>query len=403
MYRSSMATSMRLTVPLFEPAFGAAEVEAVTAPVREGWITMGPRTEEFETHFAAATGARHVVAVNSCTAALHLALVACRIGPGDEVLCPTLTFVATANAIRYVGATPIFCESAGPSNLNIDPDDVETKLTPRTRAVIAVHYAGYPADLPRLKALCDDRGLSLVEDAAHACISDLGGRACGTWGRLGCFSFFANKNITCGEGGAICTDDDELAVRLRLLRAHGMTTSTLDRHRGLAHSYDVVDLGYNYRLDEIRAGLVQAQLARLGDFAAQRRRLVDRYRQDLAPTSLEIPDFDWPRLSSPGDRLTPHIFPVLLPAGLDRRQIISELRSLGIQTSIHYPPVHRFQSFMAAGSRETLPRTEALAERELTLPLFPSMSDEQLIYVCTQLRSIIERHGQSVTNNLIQS
>jgi dTDP-4-amino-4,6-dideoxygalactose transaminase len=380
---------MDLKVPLFETTFGTEEEEAVRAPVRDGWLTMGTRTEEFEQVFAQATGARHVIAVNSCTAALHLALVACGVGPGDEVLCPTLTFVATANAARYIGARVVFCESVGVNNLLIDPDDVAARITPRTRALMVVHFAGYPADLPRLTALCRQHNLALIEDAAHACITDLQGQACGTWGDCGCFSFFSNKNITCGEGGALTTQDDRLAERLRLLRAHGMTTSTLDRHQGRAHTYDVVDIGYNYRLDEIRSNLLLAQMNRLDGFMEQRRRHVLTYRELLADGPVTVPDFDWARLSRPSDRLAPHIFPVVLPPGTDRGRVMDTMRARGVQTSVHYPPMHKFRSFRESHPGLSLPRTEDLAARELTLPLFPSMTREQIRLVCTSLREAL--------------
>ena len=379
-----------LTVPLFDTQFGTAELDAVAGPLRDGWLTMGPRTEEFEREFAAAIGARHVVAVSNCTAALHLSLLAHSIGPSDEVLCPTLTFVATANAIRYVGARVVFCESCGPANLNIDPVDVEAKITPRTRAVIVVHFAGYPADMPRLMEICKRHNLVLIEDVAHACISTLQKRACGTWGECGCFSFFSNKNITCGEGGAITTNDDEVAKKLRLLRSHGMTTTTIDRHKGHAFTYDVVETGYNYRLDEMRSSLLLSQLSHLDDYLEKRQAHVEAYRDLLADVPVAIPDFDWSQLANPTDRVAHHIFPVLLPEDCDRGFVMQALRDRGVQTSIHYPPIHKFQSFSSQQSDVDLPRTDQLAARELTLPLFPLLSEEQIRHVATSLSAALQ-------------
>jgi dTDP-4-amino-4,6-dideoxygalactose transaminase len=375
---------MNWRVPLFDPDFGPAELEAVQAPVREGWLPMGRYTERLEASLCELTGAAHAVAVSNCTAALHLSLLGCGLGPGDEVICPTLTFVATANAVRYVGATPVFCESVGPHNLNLDPADVRARVTPRTRAILAVHYAAYPADMPALLAVAREHGLVVIEDCAHALVSRLLGRACGTWGHCGCFSFFSNKNVTCGEGGAITTQDPDLAARLRRLRSHGMTSMTLDRHQGRAYSYDVVDLGYNFRLDEIRSSLLLAQLRRLADFLEARRRHVGLYRECLAGTEVVVPDFDWAALARPGDSVGHHIMPVLLPAGVDRLGVMARLRERGVQSSIHYPPMHQFTSFRSsAGS--SLPRTEALASRQLTLPLYPSMTEGQVRYVCQGL------------------
>jgi len=352
---------------------------------------MGRYTEQLEQALCSLTGAGHAIAVSNCTAAMHLSLLACGIGPGDEVLCPTLTFVATANVIRYVGAAPVFCDSVGPGNLNIDPEDVRAKLTPRSRALMVVHYAGYPADMPSLTALAREHDLVVIEDCAHALISRLHGRVCGTWGRCGCFSFFSNKNVTCGEGGAIITDDAGLAARLKRLRSHGMTTMTLDRHEGRAYSYDVVDLGYNFRLDEIRSSLLLAQLGRLDDFLEARARHVDCYKNCLQSTPITVPDFDWPRLSRPGDSVAYHIMAVLLPAGVDRLKIMAELRERGVQSSIHYPPIHQFSSFVEYRERYHLERTEAIAGRELTLPLYPSMSEDQVRYVCSCLVDAVTR------------
>jgi dTDP-4-amino-4,6-dideoxygalactose transaminase len=386
---------MNWQVPLFEPDFGAAELEAVQAPVREGWLTMGGYTEKLENALCELTGSAHAIAVTNCTAALHLSLLACGIGPGDEVICPTLTFVATANAVRYVGATPIFCESVGPNNLNLDPEDVRAKLTPRTRAVLVVHFAGYPADMPRILAIAKQHNLVVIEDCAHSLVSRLHGRACGAWGLCGCFSFFSNKNITCGEGGAITTQDPELAARLKLLRSHGMTTMTLDRHLGRAYSYDVVDVGYNFRLDEIRSSLLLAQLQRLDDFLEARRAHVELYRTSLHGIGVTIPDFDWGKVSRHGDSVGYHIMPVLLPVGVDRLHVMAALREQGVQSSIHYPPIHQFSSFRESAVPATLPRTEALAARELTLPLYPSMTAAQIRHVCESLTKALETSAKN--------
>ncbi len=372
-----------LLVPLFDVRLDEADMRAAMAPLQDGWLTLGPRTAQFEEAFASALGARHVVAVSSGTAALHLALAGLGIGPGDEVICPALTFVATVAAVRHVGATPVLCDIVGPDDLNLDPEDVAARITPRTRAVLAVHYAGYPADLPRLAALCEQHGLLLVEDSAHSLISHKDGRACGTWGAAGCFSFFTNKNMTCGEGGAIATDDDLFASRARLLRSHGMTSSTLERHHSLADSYDVVGLGFNYRIDEVRSSLLLAQLARLDGFLAQRDTRVARYRDRLWGSSVGVPDFGLAE-EAPGDRVAHHIFPIVLPAGTRRSQVRARLRMAGIQTSIHYPPIHRLTAHADLGPQE-LPQLDAVAERLLTLPLFPGLTDEQVDLVCGEL------------------
>jgi len=377
---------MKWRVPLFEPDFGELELAAVAQPLRDQWITMGETTARLEGAFAKACGAKHAIAINNCTAALHLAMIGAGVGPGDEVIVPTLTFVATANAVRYVGAQPVFCDSACTDNLNIDIEQIESRITSRTKAVIAVHYAGFPVNMPRLLEIAAKHGLLVVEDCAHALFSTLHGRACGTWGLVGCFSFFGNKNMTCGEGGMITTENDELAARLKNLRSHGMTTVTLDRFLGRAFSYDVVAHGYNYRMEDLRSAVALAQLSRLDGFLHERQRIRDAYCSFLADTSVVVPGFDWEAIRHPGDRVGHHIMPVLLPEGTDRAKVTAALREQGVQSSMHYPPVHRFSAFAAhSDAAVRLERTEALAERELTLPMYPTMSNEQVEIVCSSL------------------
>jgi len=250
-------------IPLADVDLGPEEEAAVLDVLRRGWLSMGEVTAAFEAEFAALTGARHALAVTNCTAALHLAGLALGWGPGDEVIVPSLTFVATANAVRYTGATPVFADITGESDFSLSAQDAAERITPRTKAIIVVHYAGHAADMGAILALAERHGLAVVEDVAHAPGADLDGRALGTWGNIGCFSFFANKNMTTGEGGMVTTDDDELAARLRLLRSHGMTSLTWDRHKGHAWSYDVVAPGYNYRIDEVRAAIGRVQLAKV--------------------------------------------------------------------------------------------------------------------------------------------
>lgn len=377
-------------VPLYDLQASALDMAAVCAPLERGWLTMGPEVDRFEKAFAERLGVAHVVAVANGTAALHASLLALGIGHGDEVICPSLTFVATVNAVRYVGAEVVFCDIPGPQDLNLDPQDVERRITKRTRAVIAVHYAGYPADLPRLERLCSRHGLLLIEDAAHACVSILGGRSCGSWGMCGCFSFFSNKNITCGEGGAIATNDRAIASSLRLLRSHGMTSTTVERREGRALDYDVVELGYNYRLDEIRASLLLSQLDRLEDFLSRREHAVGRYKELLGDLPVTLPEFDWAHRSSRGDRVAHHIFPVILPANVDRMRVQRKMREMGVETSVHYPPAHRLATFVTEGRTLTLPNTEAAAARQLTLPLFPSLTAAQQERVRDSLEVALE-------------
>jgi dTDP-4-amino-4,6-dideoxygalactose transaminase len=361
-------------VPLADVVVEDELVEAVLEVVRSGWWSMGPRVEEFEAAFAAYTGSAHAIAVANGTAALHLALLSAGCADGDEVVVPSLNFVAAANTIVHTGAQPVFCDIAGDDDLNLDPADLEAAVTERTKAVVVLHYGGHPCDMDAVQGLAERHGLAVIEDAAHAPGARLRGRACGTIGALGCFSFFANKNLPVGEGGMIVTDDDDLARELRLLRSHGMTTLTWDRHRGHASSYDVLLPGFNYRLDEVRAVVGLAQLRRLPQENAARAKVVDRYREALHGTQgLTLPFV----AEREGAEPTHHLAVVLLPDGTDRAAVRAALEQRGIQTSVHYPPIHTFSAYRPT-SRRALPRTEAVAERLLTLPLYGGLSGEQV-------------------------
>ncbi len=375
-------------VPLTDVSLGAEEIDAVRAVLESGWLSMGPRTKEFEEAWARFLGVPHALAVANGTAALHLACAALELGPGDEVLCPALTFVATANAILYTGARPVFVDIGGPDDLNLSVADTARKVTPRTRAVIAVHYTGYPCDLDGIRSLAMEHRLKIIEDAAHApggVYQGAGGAArLGSFGEAGCFSFFANKNLTTGEGGLVATRDPEVAARVRLARSHGMTSLTWDRHRGHSLSYDVTGLGYNYRLDEMRAALGLVQLSKLPAANLRRRELTRRYRDHLRT----VPGLILP-FAAGGEGSACHLFPVVLPPNTDREACMALLAARGIQTSIHYPPVHRFSYYRGLwppGFDHNLPQTEAVAPRIITLPLFATMTEAQLDLVAAAVR-----------------
>jgi dTDP-4-amino-4,6-dideoxygalactose transaminase len=371
------------SVPLADVVVPEDDIAVVADVYRSGWLSMGPETEAFEREFATYTGARHAVAVTNGTAALHLACVAAGLGAGDEVVVPSMTFVATVNAIAYVGATPVFADIVGLTEPWLDPDAVAAALTPRTKAIMTMAYGGHPGETAALAALACDRGVMLLEDAAHAPGSWLGHRHLGTVGLVGAFSFFSNKNLAVGEGGMVVTDDDEIAERLRLLRSHGMTTLTWDRHRGHAADYDVVTLGFNYRLDEPRAALARRRLARLDDENQGRVELDRRYREDLG----SIDGITAALEPEPGGRQSHHLFTVVLDASLDRARFRQELATRGVQTSLHYPPVHRFAIY-ADGAPE-LPLTEAYGARAVTLPLFATMTEAQQRTVLHGVRSAL--------------
>ena len=373
-------------IPLFEPDLDEQEVEALAAVIRSKWLTMGDRTTEFEQRFAKFCAADHAIAISNCTAALHVALVALGIGPDDEVVVPSLTFVATANAVRYCGASPVFADVASYDEWNVCPATIEPHINERTKAVIAMHYAGYPCDMEGIVALAGSRGLAVVEDVAHAPGAAIGDKAMGTWGDIGCFSFFSNKNMTTGEGGMITTNLSPLADRMRKLRSHGMTTLTLDRHKGHAFSYDVVDLGYNYRMSELNAALGLCQLNRLSEANRRRASLVNAYHKCLAGIrGIDVP-FRYPRGTSAF-----HIMPILLPKEVDRSRIMGAMKAAGIQTSVHYRPVDTFTAYQEAalGPSPSTPLATDIGMRTITLPLFPSMTEHQVQTVCTTLEAAL--------------
>jgi dTDP-4-amino-4,6-dideoxygalactose transaminase len=374
----------RWIVPLADVVVTDDDLAAVTETYRSGWLSMGPRTEELEQRFAAYAGARHAFAVTNGTAALHLACLAAGVLPGDEVVVPSMTFVATVNAIRYCGATPVFADIAGLTEPWLAAERAATAITPRTRAIMTVDYAGHAGELPDLAGLAGEHGLALLEDAAHAAGSRLHGRHLGTFGRAGAFSFFSNKNLAIGEGGMVVCDNDDVATRVRLMRSHGMTTLTWDRHRGHASGYDVVDIGFNYRIDEPRAALATQRLGRLDADNAARGRLDARYRELLAPLGVTC-------VRGAGEGLAPafHLFAIVLDGSADREAFRATLADRGVQTSVHYPPVHGFSIF-ADGAPE-LPLTEAYGARAVTLPLFAHMSDEQQDLVVDAVAAALER------------
>jgi dTDP-4-amino-4,6-dideoxygalactose transaminase len=364
-------------VPLSDLLVTEEMVQSAADTVGSGWWSTGPRVEEFERAFAEFLGSRHAFAVANGTAALHLALLAGGCRPGDEVIVPSLNFVAAANTIVHAGGTPVFCDVKGMGDVNLDPDDVAGAITPATKAIVVLHYGGFACDMGAVLEVAERHGLVVIEDAAHAPGSRYDGRMCGTLGAIGCFSFFSNKNLPVGEGGMVVTDDDEIAERVRLLRSHGMTTLTWDRHRGHASTYDVVVQGFNYRLDELRASMGLVQLRRLQDENAARARIVGLYRDALEG----VEGVSMPFADRLGDTASSHHLAVAtLPDAEVRDRVRSELAERRIQTSLHYPPIHLFSAYRNGRARQ-LPRTEAVASRLVTLPLFAHMRDDQVAAV----------------------
>ena len=370
-------------IQLFKLNFDDLEVKAVSDVVAGGWLSMGEKIISFEESFGAFLGdGAHCKAVANGTAALHMALLALEVGRGDEVIIPSLTFVADVNVVNLVGAKPILADAASLSDWNMSLESIEKQITERTKAVIVVHYAGYPCrDIVAISQLCRDRGIGLIEDVAHAPGATITGKVCGTFGDIGCFSFFSNKNLSIGEGGMVSTLDPELNMKLGYLRSHGMTTLTLDRHKGRAITYDVAQPGLNYRMDEMRAAIGLVQREKWPAAKASRGDLTDRYRSNLHGSSVLVP------FSKQASNLQSvyHILPVLLPKGADRVAVIGALKENRIQSSIHYPPFWDFSSYKDQFSPDDSPITADICNRQLTLPLFPTMTDGEVDQVTEAL------------------
>ena len=373
---------MEWKVTLSDIDLGDGEIKAVVEVLKSKWLSMGPVTQKFEQEFAKYLNVKHAFAVSCGTAALHIACRILNIKQGDEVIVPSLTFVATANAVLYCGAKPVFADITSLDNFNISPDDVLEKVTNKTKAIIVVHYGGYPCDMKSILEIAEDYKLRVIEDSAHAIGAEYEGKKCGTFGDVSCFSFFANKNLVTGEGGMIVTNDDKLAEKIRIIRSHGMTALTWDRFKGHSYTYDVVDLGYNYRLTEIASALGLVQLKKLDKNNEKRKKIVGEYEKKLKKFSeISIPFKNFKGKASY------HIFPVLLTEKIDRFEFMKKLRENGIQTSIHYPPIHLFTYYRKSfGFKDgALPLTELVGEREVTLPLHPLMSKEDVDFVCDKI------------------
>jgi dTDP-4-amino-4,6-dideoxygalactose transaminase len=366
----------RWRIPLSRPEIGREEEEAALRVLRSRWLTMGAETEALEREFADKLDAGHAIAVSSGTAALHLALLAAGVNQGDEVIQPAINFAAAANMTVAVGADPVLADMTSVDRPGIDVEQIDRAWTSRVTAVIAMHYGGYPCEIDAIREYCRDHHLSLIEDACHGVGAWYKGRALGTWGDMGCFSFFSNKNMAAGEGGMVVTNDDEIARRVRLMRSHGMTTATWERHRGGASMYDIASHGFNYRIDEVRAAIARVQLRKLDTFNAVRARHTRQYHERLASS----PSL---RIVNPTDVgcSACHLMAVLVPAG-GRDAVAARCRADGIQTSVHYPCLAELSAFRGSTPREQVRVSAEFAERVMTLPLYPSLGEEEIASVC---------------------
>lgn len=372
-------------IPLFDLNYDEDEVNAAVETIRSKWISMGAKCLELEKEFAEMLGAKYAFAVTNCTAALHLACVVAGLKEGDEVICPSLTFAATVNCIKYVGATPVFVDICGKDNICIDPSKIEELITDKTKAIIPMHFAGFPCDMDTIMAIADKHNLIVLEDACHGPLSEYKGKKLGTIGAMGCFSFFSNKNISTGEGGMIVTNDDAMAEKIRLLRSHGMTTMSYQRAQGHATSYDILEVGFNYRMDDIRASLAISQLKKLKPDLEKRVVIRKKYEELLSKIDgIVVPYLGHKAFSSN------YIFPVVLDEKFvgKRDEVRDKLQEKGIQTSVHYPAIHRFSVYKEYA--RSLPNTEYIADNEFTLPMYGALTDDQIEYICSTLSDVLK-------------
>lgn len=378
-------------LPYCLPTIGEEEIAEVVDSLRHGWLTTGPKVKQFEHDFAQYVGSRHAIAVNSCTAALHVALTALHIGPGDEVIVPTMTFCSTANVVVHLGAKPILVDVD--ENCHISIAGIRKALSPRTRAIIPVHYAGQPCDLDEILAIADAAHIPVIEDAAHAVGCEYCGAKIGTHGRAIAFSFYATKNMTTGEGGMITTNDGALAQQMRLLVLHGMNRDAWKRYtESGSWYYEVMEPGYKYNMTDVQAALGIHQLRRLDEFNRRRQEIAAQYAAGFG----DIPELRLPR-SLPNRNHVFHLYPIQIMQNameIDRSQFIEQLNAAKIGASVHFIPLHRHPFYQRAyGYRPAdFPVADGIYAGLLSLPLYPKMSNEDVEYVISTVHEIVAQY-----------
>jgi UDP-4-amino-4,6-dideoxy-N-acetyl-beta-L-altrosamine transaminase len=372
-------------LPYYQPLVEEDEIKEVVDTLKSGWLTMGPKTIEFEKLIAEHTGAKNAIAVNSCTAALHLSLIALNIGKGDEVITTPYTFASTGNVIIHVGAKPVFVDIKR-ETYNIDPEKIKEAITPKTKAIIPVHYAGQPCDMKALMEIAEDNDLFVIEDAAHAIGAEYENKKIGTFGTTTCFSFYATKNITTGEGGAITMNDEKLADKLRVLRLHGISKDAWKRYseKGSWY-YEIEECGWKYNMTDMQAALGIHQIKKLDKFIEIRRRYAEIYNEGFEKIEGIITPYE-----KPNTKHVYHLYPILLGT-YDREEFIRRMQGKGIGCSVHFIPLHLhpFYKNRFGFKKGNFPDAEWIYEREVSLPLYPKMKEEDLRYVIGNIKEIL--------------
>jgi len=379
-------------LPFHVPDIGDEEIQAVTETLRSGWLTTGPRVKQFEADFAQFIGARHAIALNSCTAALHLSLEALGVRAGDEVIVPAVTFTATAEVLSYLGARPVIVDCE-PDTLNIDPDCIEAAVTPRTRAIVPVHIGGLPCDMDRLRAIARAHGLHVVEDSAHALPAAWNGASVGTLGDLGCFSFYATKTITTGEGGMVTTDDDRWAERIRMMSLHGISRDGWARYTASGSwCYDILAAGFKYNLTDIAAAIGIEQLKKSRRFHDARVAIARRYDEAFGA----MPEIQVPARVPQAEHAW-HLYVIQLDLDrlrIGRAEFIEALRKRNIGTSVHFIPLHLHSYYRETFgyTADDFPQASAAYQRIVSLPIFPTMSPQDVSDVIEAVTATVEEH-----------
>ena len=373
-------------LPYFVPTIEDDEVKEVVDTLKSGWLTQGPKTIEFERLIAEYSGAKYAVCVNSCTAALHLSLIGLGIGPGDEVITSPYTFGSTANVIVHTGAKPVFADICK-DTYNINPEEIEKAITFRTKAIIPVHFAGQPCDLKRIHDIAHDKGIFVIEDAAHAIGAEFEGTKIGSLSDTTCFSFYATKNITTGEGGAITTNNEELADKLRILRLHGISKDAWKRYSAAGSwYYEIEACGYKCNMTDLQAALGIHQIKKLDKFVDARRRYAHSYNREFEDISSVVTPFESPNVKHPY-----HLYPILIQ-NFDRNLFIERMKEENIGTSVHFIPLHLHPYYRDTFGfkKGDFPIAEMVYEHEVSLPLYPKMKEEDVIEVSNIVLSILQ-------------
>jgi perosamine synthetase len=375
-------------IPFYVPWMTPADKKAVFQALDSRWLTGGPLVRSFESAFAEYTGSKFAVAVNSCTAALHIAMRALNIGPGDEVIVPDLTFAATANAPIFCGAKPVLAD-IDEKTFNLSPKQVLKKITSKTKAIIPVHYGGQPCDMKELMEIAKDYKLHIVEDCAHSLGAEYDGKKTGTFGAMGCFSFYPTKIITTLEGGMVTTDDEKLEKRLRSLREHGMSRNALERENGATWYYDVTDLGYNYRLTDPQAALGASQLRRVEDGIKRRIRVAGYYDKELNAPGLGVVV----PYRAAGRSHIFHLYTVKIPEsekGVARNRLFKKLADAGVQSSVHYTPLHLMSFYKQfLNKSDSFHVAEKIYNQILSLPLYPTLTKKEVLQITNKITEFV--------------